>query len=56
MSVSMVLHLQDTSYYDIYLKIWALKTCHQDISKIVIASGFKHGQLTEDDCRLKKIF
>ena len=26
-----------------------LKTCHQDISKIIIASSFKHGQLTEDD-------
>ena len=31
------------------LQIWALKTCDQDISKIIIASSFKHGQLTEDD-------
>ena len=29
--------------------LWALKTCNQDISKINIASSFKHGQLTEDD-------
>ena len=31
------------------LQIWALETCNQDISKIIIASSFKHGQLVEDD-------
>ena len=31
------------------LQIWALKTCNQDISEIIIASGFKQGQLVEDD-------
>ena len=31
------------------MQIWALKNCNQDISKIIIASSFKHGQLTEDD-------
>ena len=39
------------------LQIWSLKTCHQDISKSIIARGsniivarsFKHGQLAEDD-------
>ena len=29
------------------LQIWSLKTCHQDISKIIVAR--KHGQLVEDD-------
>ena len=43
----------------IALCIWALETCNQDISKIIIASSFiskiiiassfKHGQLTEDE-------
>ena len=28
--------------------IWALKTCNQDISKIIIAGSFKHGHLVED--------
>ena len=31
------------------LQILALKIYYQDISKIIIASSFKHGQLTEDD-------
>ena len=31
------------------LQIWALETYKQDISKIIIASCFKHGQLVEDD-------
>ena len=31
------------------LQIWALETCSQDISKLIIASSFKHGQLVEDD-------
>ena len=31
------------------LHVWALKMCYQDISKIIIASSFKHGQMTEDD-------
>ena len=31
------------------LQIWAIKTCNQDISKMIIASSFKHGQLVEDD-------
>ena len=31
------------------LQILALKYFNQDISKIVIASSFKHGQLTEDE-------
>ena len=30
------------------LQIWSLKTCHQDISKIIAARSFKHGQLVED--------
>ena len=30
------------------LQIWALKACNQDISKISIASSFKHVQLIED--------
>ena len=30
------------------LQILALKTCH-DISKIIVARSFKHGQLVEDD-------
>ena len=30
------------------LQIWALKTCNRDISK-VMASSFKHGQLTEEE-------
>ena len=30
------------------LQIWALETCNQDISKIIIASSFKHGQSVED--------
>ena len=30
------------------LQIWVLKTCNQDISKIIEASSFKNGQLTED--------
>ena len=35
------------SYYP--LQIWELKTCNQDILKIIIASSFKHSQLTDDD-------
>ena len=31
------------------LQIWPLKTCNQDILKIIKARGFKHGQLIEDD-------
>ena len=31
------------------LRIWALETCTQDISKIIITSSFKRGQLVEDD-------
>ena len=31
------------------MQIWALETCYQDISKIIKASCFKHGQLVEDD-------
>ena len=31
------------------LQIWALKTCNEDISKTIIVSSFKHGQLIEDD-------
>ena len=31
------------------LQIWQLKICNRDISKTIIASSFKHGQLTEDD-------
>ena len=31
------------------LQIWALEICSQDISKIILASSFKHGQLVEDD-------
>ena len=31
------------------LQLWALKTCNQDISNIVIASSFKLGQFIEDD-------
>ena len=31
------------------LQIWALKTCHQDIWKIIIGSSFKYGQVIEDD-------
>ena len=31
------------------LQISALKTCHQDILKIIIASSFIRGQLTEDE-------
>ena len=31
------------------LQILALKTCHQGISKIIVARSFKHGQLVEDD-------
>ena len=27
----------------------ASKTCHQDISKNIVARSFKHGQLVEDD-------
>ena len=40
------------------LQIWALKTCNQDISEIIIASSFKQGQLVEDDesiTRWKKV-
>ena len=29
------------------LQIWVLESCYQDISKIIIASSFKHGQLVE---------
>ena len=32
-----------------HLQIWPLETCNQDISKIIIAKNFKHGQLTEDN-------
>ena len=35
------------------LQIWVLKTWNQDISKIIIASSFKHGQLVEDDSLVK---
>ena len=31
------------------LQIWPLKTCNKDISKTVIASSLKPGQLIEDD-------
>ena len=31
------------------LQILALKNCNQDISKIITASSFKHGQLAEND-------
>ena len=31
------------------MQVWALKTCNQDILKIIKASSFKDGQLTEDD-------
>ena len=31
-----------------HLQILASKTCHQDISKIIVAWSFKHGQLVED--------
>ena len=34
------------------LQIWAIKTCNQKISKIIIASSFKHGQLVEDDKKI----
>ena len=30
------------------LQIWALKFFNQNISKIIIASSYKHGQLKED--------
>ena len=30
-------------------QMWALKTCNEDISKIIIASSFEHGQLIEDN-------
>ena len=30
-------------------QIWILEICNQDISKIIIASSFKHGQLVEDN-------
>ena len=26
-----------------------IETCHQDITKIIVARSFKHGQLVEDD-------
>ena len=26
-----------------------IETCHQDISKFIVARSFKHGQLVEDD-------
>ena len=31
------------------LQSWALATCNQDISKIIIASSFEHGQLVDDE-------
>ena len=31
------------------LQNWAFETCNQDVSEIIIASSFKHGQLVEDD-------
>ena len=31
------------------LQIMALKTCHQDISKFIVAGSFKHRKLVEDD-------
>ena len=31
------------------LQIWSLKTCHQDISEIIVFGDFKHGPLVEDD-------
>ena len=31
------------------LQSWALETCNQDISKIIKASSFKHGQLVDDE-------
>ena len=42
---------KDFFFFSIYcpLQILALKTCHQDISKIIVARSFKHGQLVEDD-------
>ena len=38
-------------FYSSYcpLQIWSLKTCSQDISKIIIASSFKLGQLIDDE-------
>ena len=32
-----------------FLQNWALEACYQDISKLIIASNFEHGQLLEDD-------
>ena len=37
------------------MQIWALKTCNQDIWKIIIASSFKHGQLTDDDETMSRL-
>ena len=31
------------------LQIWTLKTCNEDISKTIIASSLKFGQLIDDD-------
>ena len=36
------------SYYR-PLQIWTLKICNHDISKTIIATSFKLGQLIEDD-------
>ena len=35
-------------------KFGHLKTCHQDISKNIVARSFKHGQLVEDLVKIKK--
>ena len=32
-----------------HCKFGHYKTCHQDISKIIVARSFKHGLLVEDD-------
>ena len=37
-----------TSLKYLPLQLWALETCNNDISKIIIASSFKHGQLVDD--------
>ena len=37
-------------------QILALKTCNQNISKTIIASSFKLGQLIEDDEKITIVF
>ena len=38
------------SFYDLLtFSNLGIETCNQDISKIIIASSFKRGQLVEDD-------